>query len=63
MHVESRFVPLQDAAQFENDLRSRGLVPVDKIAEDLQPGEYLKLAADAPESFAAGGVTFAWKER
>lgn len=63
MHVESRFVPLQEAAEFENGLRSRGLVQVDKIAEDLRPGEYLKLAADAPESFAAGGITFAWKER
>lgn len=62
MHVESRFVPLPDAERFENDLRKRGYVLVDKIAEELGPGEYLKLAADAPESYTAGGITFAWKE-
>jgi hypothetical protein len=62
MHVESRFVPLNDAAQFENDLRSKGYVLVDKPAEELLPGEYLKLAADAPENYGAGGITFAWKE-
>ncbi|HEY6873038.1 MAG TPA: hypothetical protein VI298_09975 [Geobacteraceae bacterium] len=62
MHVASRFVPLQDAAQFENDLRSKGYVLADKITEELQPGEYLKLSVDAPESYSAGGITFAWKE-
>ena len=62
MHVESRLVPLQDAEQFENDLRNRGYTRVDKITEELLPGEYLKMAAEAPENYTVGGITFVWKE-
>ncbi len=61
MHVESRFVPFAEAARFENDLRANGLVQVDKITEDLQPGEYIKMGTDAPENYTDGGITFVWK--
>ncbi len=61
MHIESKFVPFAEAARFENDLRARGLVLVDKITEELQPGEYIKMGADAPENYTDGGITFVWK--
>lgn len=62
MHVESRFVTLEDAELFEEDLKGKGFVLVDKITEDLQAGEYLKMGKDAPETFAVGGIIFVWKE-
>ncbi len=61
MHVESQFVPFTDADRFENDLRASGLVRVDKITEELQPGEYVKMGIDAPENYTDGGITFVWK--
>lgn len=62
MHVESRLVEFQQAEQFERELQGKGYRLVDKITEELLPGEYLKMGVEAPENFVAGGITFAWKE-
>jgi hypothetical protein len=64
MHIMSRFVPAEEAAQFEQDLLEQGFLHVVKNApEELHPKEFLKYGAEAAENYVAGGFTFIWVEQ